>query len=116
MLKLVVKVAIINVIAAIVVWLLSYVVDFFVVTRLSDFLFMVVFVIWGLAMLTWEGGTDSKTARYNNPKLDSVYKMVKGFDVEKDERKRYRQNYQDGLVLFIAGIPSLTGCIILNIL
>ncbi|MCZ4293287.1 hypothetical protein [Vibrio sinaloensis] len=116
MLKLVVKVAVINVIAAIVVWLLSYFVDFFVVTRLSDFLLMVVIVIWGLAGLTWEGGIDSKTARHNNPKLNSVYKMVKGFDVEKDERKRYRQNYQDGLLLFIAGIPALTGCIVLNIL
>lgn len=116
MLKLVVKVAVINVIAAIVVWLLSYFVDFFVVTRLSDFLLMVVIVIWGLAGLTWEGGIDSKTARHNNPKLNSVYKMVKGFDVEKDERKCYRQNYQDGLLLFIAGIPALTGCIVLNIL
>lgn len=114
MFQLIKKVAVINAIAAVIVWLLSHYLDFFATTRLSDFLFLVVVVIWILAKLMWQGGVDSKTVRYDDPKLDSVYKMVKGHDFEQEERENYRQNYQQGFVLFIAGIPALLGCIILQ--
>jgi len=112
--QLIKKVAVINAIAAVTVWLLSQYVEFFATNHLSDFLFLVVVGIWILAKLMWEGGVHSKTVRYDNPKLDSVYKMVKDHDFEQEERENYRQNYQEGFVLFIAGIPALLGCIILQ--
>lgn len=114
MLQLIKKVVAINVIVAVIVWILSNYIDYFAATRLSDFLFLMVIVLWILAKLMWEGGVQSKTVRYDNPKLDSVYKMVKGHDFEQEERKNHRQNYHDGLVLFIAAIPALIACIVLQ--
>ncbi|KGY14079.1 hypothetical protein NM22_01055 [Vibrio tubiashii] len=114
MVQLLKKVVVINLIAAIIVYLLSQYVEFFKTTRLIDFLFFVVIVIWVFAKLMWEGGMHSKVTRYDNAKTDSVYKMVKGHDFEQDERDNYRKNYQDGFVLFIAGLPALMVCLYLQ--
>ncbi|MEZ8100720.1 hypothetical protein [Vibrio bivalvicida] len=110
------KVLLINLTAAIIVFGLSQYVEFFKTTRLIDFLFFIVIIIWVFAKLMWEGGMHSKVTRYDNAKTDSVYTMVKDHDFDKDERENYRQNYQDGFVLFIAGIPAFVACLYLQFL
>ena len=51
MLNLLIKVILINLAAALIVFILSNYVEAFHTTRLSDFLFFVVIVIWGIAKL-----------------------------------------------------------------
>ncbi|MFS1908153.1 hypothetical protein BCU30_018615 [Vibrio lentus] len=116
MLNLLKKVALINLTAALVVLALSQFFPFFATTRLVDFLFFVVIVIWVLAKLMWEGGVNSKTTRLDDPITDKVYKMVEGHDFDKDQQEHYRMNYHTGLVLFIAGLPAFIACFVLQFL
>ncbi|MGF1752158.1 hypothetical protein L4C33_00965 [Vibrio makurazakiensis] len=116
MLDLFKKVVLINLVAALAVIALSQFVPFFATTRLIDFLFFIVIVIWVLAKLMWEGGIHSKTTRLDDPRTDKVYRMVEGHDFEKDQQQQYRMNYQTGLVFFIAGLPALIGCLVLQFL
>ncbi|EJK2108259.1 hypothetical protein O1B69_003610 [Vibrio cholerae] len=116
MLDLLKKVTLINIVAALVVILLAQFVPFFATTRLVDFLFFVVIVIWILAKLMWEGGVHSRTARLDDPTTDKVYKMVKGYDFEKDQLEHSQMNYQMGLVFFIAGLPAFITCLVLQFL
>lgn len=110
------KVIIINLIAALIVFVLSRYVQFFKAVSYSDFLFFVVIVIWALARLLWEGGVDMKASRYDDPLTDKVYGMVKDFDFSKDEQNRKKQNYHTGLVLFIAGLPAFLALIVTQLL
>ncbi|PMG38773.1 hypothetical protein BCU97_08160 [Vibrio splendidus] len=110
------KVALINLTAALVVLALSQFIPFFATTRLVDFLFFVVIIIWVLAKLMWEGGVQSKTTCLDDPITDKVYKMVEGHDFDKDQQEHYRMNYQTGLVLFIAGLPAFVACFVLQFL
>ncbi|KJY82820.1 hypothetical protein TW81_11445 [Vibrio galatheae] len=114
MLELFKKVLLINLVASALVLGLSQYVEWFQTTRLIDFLFVVVFIIWGLAKLMWDGGRHSKTTCYDDAKTDSVYKMVSDHDFKKDEQETSRQNYQDGFVLFLAGIPAFLACLYLQ--
>lgn len=114
MLDLLKKVALINLTAALVVLALSQFFPFFATTRIVDFLFFVVIVIWVLAKLIWEGGVHSKTTRLDDPITDKVYKMVEGHDFDTDQQEHYRMNYQTGLVLFIAGLPAFITCLVLQ--
>ncbi len=114
MLDLLKKVVLINLMAAMVVYVLSQFFPFFASTRLVDFLFFVVIVIWILAKLLWEGGVHSKTTRLDDPITDKVYKMVDGHDFAKDQQEHYRMNYHTGLVLFIAGLPAFIACFVLQ--
>ncbi|NIY94617.1 hypothetical protein [Vibrio diazotrophicus] len=116
MLDLLKKVVLINIVAALVVISLAQFVPFFATTRLVDSLFFVVIVIWFLAKLMWEGGVHSKTTRLDDPRTDKVYKMVEGYDFEKDQREHYRMNYQTGLVFFIAGLPAFITSLVLQFL
>ena len=116
MLDLLKKVALINLTAALVVLALSQFIPFFATTRLVDFLFFMVIVIWVLAKLMWEGGVHSKATRLDDPKADKVYKMVEGHDFDKDQQEHYRMNYHTGLVLFIAGLPAFIACFVLQFL
>ncbi|NOJ05250.1 hypothetical protein F0236_15995 [Vibrio splendidus] len=116
MLDLMKKVALINLTAALVVLALSQFFSFFATTRIVDFLFFVVIVIWVLAKLMWEGGVHSKTTRLDDPITDKVYKMVEGHDFDTDQQEHYRMNYQTGLVLFIAGLPAFITCLVLQFL
>ncbi|HHI5412177.1 TPA: hypothetical protein ACPXMY_003685 [Vibrio metoecus] len=108
------KVFLINIVAFLIVFALSNYVPLFATMRPADFLFFVVIVIWLLAKLMWEGGIHSKTTRLDDPVTDKVYKMVKGHDFEEEQVEHYRANYQTGLVLFIAGLPALIGCLVLQ--
>lgn len=114
MLELIKKVLLINIAAALIVFVLSKFVPFFATTQLVDFLFFVVIVIWVLAKLMWEGGVHSKASRLANPRTDKVYKMVKDHDFDKDQHEQHQLNYQTGLVLFIAGIPAFITCLVLQ--
>ncbi|ANQ17025.1 hypothetical protein [Vibrio natriegens] len=114
MLDLIKKVLLINMVAALTVFVLSKFVPFFAATQLVDFLFFVVIVIWILAKLMWEPGVDSKASRLTNPRTDKVYKMVKGHDFDKEQQEQRRLNYQTGLVLFIAGLPAFVTCLVLQ--
>ncbi|EHK2924922.1 hypothetical protein J7Y46_004830 [Vibrio parahaemolyticus] len=114
MLDLLKKVFLINLIAALIVVLLSQFVPFFATTKLVDFLFFVVIVIWVLAGLMWEGGVHSKRARLGDLRTDKVYKMVEGHDFDKEQQKNNRMNYQTGLVFFIAGLPAFVTCLVLQ--
>ncbi|MCW8347344.1 hypothetical protein MD535_15155 [Vibrio sp. ZSDZ65] len=116
MLDLFKKVVLINLSAALVVIALAQLVPFFATTQLVDFLFFVFIIIWILAKLMWEGGIHGKTTRLDDPRTDKVYKMVEGYDFEKDEREHYRMNYQTGLVFFIAGLPAFIACLVLQFL
>lgn len=116
MLNLLKKVALINLVSALAVFVLSEFIPFFATTRLIDFLFFVVIIIWVLAKLMWEGGVHSKTTRLNDPLEDKVYKMVKGHDFDKEQQEHYRMNYQTGLVFFIAGLPAFIACLVLQFL
>ncbi len=116
MIDLLKKVVLINLAAALVVVALSQFVPFFATTRLGDFLFFIVIVIWILAKLMWEGGVHSKTTRFDDAHTDKVYKMVEGHDFEKDEHEHYRMNYQTGLVFFIAGLPAFITYLVIQLL
>lgn len=99
-----------------VVIILAQFVPFFSTTRVEDFLFFIVIVIWISAKLMWEGGIHSKTTRLDDQRIDKVYKMVEGYDFEEDRRKHYRMNYQSGIILFISGLPALITCLVLQFL
>ncbi len=114
MLHLLKTVVLINLAAALVVFVLSQYVAFFKATNLIDFLFFIVIVIWICAELMWEGGIHSKTTRLDNSRTDKVYSMVKGHDFEQEQQQHYRQNYQTGFVLFIAGMPAFITCLVLQ--
>jgi len=101
-----------NVLAALVVLLLSKYIAFFASTSLSDFLFFIVIVIWGIAGLTWEGSNDSRNWELD-PAAKKAKEMVAGHDFGTDSENQKRQNYQFGLIMFIAGLPALLGCILL---
>lgn len=116
MLHLLKTVSLINLAAAALVFVLSQYVAFFNTTHVSDFLFFIVIVIWILAKLMWEGGVHSKTTRLDNARTDKVYSMVKGHDFDKEQQQQYRQNYQTGFVLFIAGLPAFVACLVLQYL
>ncbi|HCG5249886.1 hypothetical protein P3498_23135 [Vibrio parahaemolyticus] len=116
MLDLLKKVVLINLTAALIVVALSQFVSFFASTKLVDFLFFVVIVIWFLAKLMWEGGVHSKTTRLDDPHTDKVYKMVEGHDFDKEQQEHHRMNYQTGLVFFIAGLPAFITCLVLQFL
>ncbi|MZI93184.1 hypothetical protein F9817_08240 [Vibrio sp. CAIM 722] len=107
---------IVNLVAALIVFILSRYVQFFKATSLSDFLFFVLIVIWALAKLLWEGGVESKVSRYDDPVTDKVYGMVEGLDFVEDEQNRNQQNYQTGLVLFIAGLPAFLALLVMQFL
>lgn len=110
--KLLNVVLITNVLAALVVLLLSKYIAFFASTSLSDFLFFIVIVIWGIAGLTWEGSNDSRNWELD-PAAKKAKEMVAGHDFEADSENQKRQNYQFGLIMFIAGVPAFLGCILL---
>nr|WP_319536848.1 hypothetical protein [uncultured Vibrio sp.] len=116
MLDLIKKVLLINLVAALTVFVLSKFFPFFATTQLVDFLFFVVIVIWVLAKLLWEPGVYIKASRLANPRTDKVYKMVKGHDFEQEQQDQRRLNYQTGLVLFIAGLPAFISCLVLQFL
>ncbi|MGV2988130.1 hypothetical protein ACE1OE_10815 [Vibrio sp. E150_011] len=110
------KVIVINFVAALTVFLLDQYVPFFYTTKVIDFLFFVVIVIWVLAKLMWEGGRGIKTVRVDDSQTDKVYKMVKDHDFDQEFQRHERQNYQTGLVFFIAGLPAFITCIFLQFL
>ncbi|MEH6533563.1 MAG: hypothetical protein V7735_19760 [Photobacterium frigidiphilum] len=101
-----------NILAALVVLLLSKYIAFFASTSLSDFLFFVVIVIWGIAGLTWEGSNDSRNWELD-PAAKKAKEMVAGHDFGADFENQKRQNYQFGLIMFVAGLPAFLGCLLL---
>ncbi|MCF7360594.1 hypothetical protein L3V23_00600 [Vibrio sp. A1-b2] len=107
MVKLIKHVILINALAMLTVFVLSHYVEQFKTTRFEDFLFYVVVVIWIFAKLLWTGGMHNKNTRIDDAKTDSVYSMVNEHNFEQEEKQHYRQNYQAGFVLFIAGLPAL---------
>lgn len=113
---LIAKVVIINLVAALIVFILSRYIQFFKATSLSDFLFFVMIVIWALATLLWGGGVHSNISPYDAPLTDKVYGMVKGFDFGEDEQNRNQQNYKKGLVLFVAGCPAFLALLVIHFL
>ena len=113
MLQFLKKVIFINLIAALVVFVLSKYVPFFYTTSLIDFLFFVTVIIWIISKLLWEGGGQIRASRYDNAKTDDVYSMVKGHDFDNEDQQSHRQNYRTGLVFFVAGLPAFITCLVL---
>ena len=111
--RLIKQIAIVNLIAAIVVMILSQYVPAFETTGLSDFLFYIVIVVWAIAGLTWDGGRESRTWA-DDPAAKQSSSMVSGHDFKGDQQAQIHDNYQFGLMMFIAGLPALVGCIILR--
>jgi len=114
MLNLLKVVVITNLLAALMVFILSQYVAFFNATSLMDFLFFIVIIIWGIARLTWDGGRQNRHWAQDRAAKKTIT-MVSNHDVESDLHAQKRENYKFGLVMFIAGIPALLGCIILLI-
>lgn len=112
MLNLLKVVLITNILAALVVFLLSKYVDAFASTYLMDFLFFVVIVIWGIAKLTWDGSNESCNWP-QDPAAGKAKSMVSEHDFEEDATLQKRQNYQFGLLMFISGLPAFFGALIL---
>ncbi|MFA0087445.1 hypothetical protein [Vibrio sp. 10N.261.51.F12] len=110
------NIILINGCAALVVLCLSQYIPFFQTTEIVDFLFFVVIVIWILAKLMWEGGVHGKTALVDDPISDKVFKMIKQHDYKQEQQTHYRQNYQTGLVFFIAGVPAFISCLVIQFL
>ncbi len=113
MAKLIINVMLINLVAAVVVFVLSQYVDAFTANHIEDYLFFVVIILWALAKLMWTGGMHSKITRIDDAMTDKTYSMVKGHDFDGEQQIHYRQNYQTGFVLFIAGIPALIACVVI---
>lgn len=104
-------VVITNLVAALAVWLLSYFFEFFSAIHPTDYLFYICIILWGIAGLAWEGGRSSK--HYDTDRAARrTQSMVSGHDFKSDKREQYRENYHFGLKMFIAGLPSLIGCIV----
>lgn len=111
--KIIKTVFLVNFLSAVVIYIVTNIIDYFVTTRISDFLFFNCILIWGIAALTWEGGRASRNydVDYVTNKMKS---MVFGHDLQKEKHKHYRQNYQFGLLMFISGLPSFIICIVLH--
>ncbi|MGR5150186.1 hypothetical protein ACQKP8_27020 [Photobacterium alginatilyticum] len=111
--KLIKTVVLVNMLSAVIIFILSNTIDYFATTRLSDFLFFTCIFIWGIAALTWEGGKVSRNydVDYVTNKMKS---MVSGHDLQAEKHKQYRQNFQFGLVMFIAGLPTFILCVVLQ--
>lgn len=116
MAKLIKDIVLINLLAAAVVFVLSRYVAAFKANHIEDYLFFIVIVLWALARLMWTGGIYSKTTRLDDAKTDKTYSMVKGHDFDGEQQTHYRQNYQTGFMLFIAGLPALLACIVIYLI
>ena len=103
----------VNLITAVIVWGLSQYVPAFSATSLSDFLFYIVIVIWGVAGLTWEGAKESRNWGID-PAAKKTRSMVSEHDFSSDHHNQQRDNYKFGFMMFIAGLPALLGCIVLQ--
>jgi len=101
-----------NILAALVVFILSQYVEAFASTNLMDFLFFIVIVIWGIAKLTWDGSNESRNWS-QDPAANKAKKMVSEHDFEADAIEQNKHNYQFGLLMFISGIPAFVGSLIL---
>lgn len=108
-------VVIANIVAASSVWLLSCFFDFFSINHPTDYLFYICIILWGIAGLAWDGGKASR--KYDLDRAGRrAQSMVSGYDTKSDKHKQYRDNYHFGLMMFIAGLPSLAGCLIVFLL
>ncbi|MDD9180779.1 MULTISPECIES: hypothetical protein [Aliivibrio] len=112
MLNLLKVVVITNLLAALIVFILSKYIAFFNSTSLMDFLFFIVIIIWGIARLTWDGSSQSRNWA-QDPASKKTMKMVSNHDFESDYHEQKRLNYQFGLVMFVSGIPAFLGSILL---
>ena len=101
-----------NILAAIVVFILSKYVEAFASTSLMDFLFYIVIVIWVIAKLTLDSGSESRNWSID-PAANKAKKMVTEHDFESDGTEQKRQNYKFGLLMFISGLPAFFGSLIL---
>ena len=101
-----------NILAALVVFVLSQYVEAFASTNLMDFLFFVVIVIWGIAKLTWDGNSENRNWS-QDPAANEAIKMVSEHDFEADAVEQSRYNYQFGFLMFISGIPAFICSLIL---
>ncbi|MBL4830930.1 MAG: hypothetical protein JKY55_13730 [Aliivibrio sp.] len=108
MLELFKVVVVTNLLASFVVYSLSKHVAFFASTATMDFLFYIVIIIWVIARLTWEGGSQSRNWAVD-PAANKAKSMVSGHDFESDFNEQKKQNYQFGLMMFIAGLPAFLG-------
>jgi len=81
----------------------------------SDYLFYSCIILWGIAKLVWDGGRES-TQLSHDPHARKVMTMVKGFDFNADKLEQRAANTHFGMKMFIAGIPSLVGCLVLAFL
>ena len=111
--RLIKTVVLVNVLSAVIIFILSNTIDYFATTRLSDFLFFTCIFIWGIAALTWEGGRASRNYDVD-PVTSKMKSMVSSHDLQAEKHKHYRQNFQFGLVMFIAGLPSFALCVVLQ--
>lgn len=112
--QLVKRVCIVNILAGFVVLVLSQYISAFATTSLSDYLFYTCIIIWGIAGLTWEGSRASTDWEVEQA-TRKTRQMVSGHDFTSDFQQQKRQNYQFGMMMFVAGIPPLLGCILLYV-
>ncbi|GAB3521185.1 hypothetical protein [Photobacterium alginatilyticum] len=115
MLRLIKFMLVANIIAILSVWLLSQLIVQFSINHPTDYLFYICIVLWGIAGLTWDGGKKSKNYDLDRAER-KIQSMVSGYDVKADKHQQYRENYHFGLKMFISGLPSLLGCIIVSLL
>ncbi|MCG7587655.1 hypothetical protein [Photobacterium sp. OFAV2-7] len=111
MLRLIKFVVVANIIAALSVWLLSQFIELFSINHPTDYFFYICIVLWGVAGLAWDGGKASKNYDLGRAE-NKTQSMVSGYDAKADKLKQYRQNYHFGLKMFISGLPSLAGCLV----
>lgn len=94
------------------VLMLNYL-DDYSVADVSNFLFYVTIVLWIVAKLTWEGGANSRN--WSVGKAEQVARsMVKDHDFDQDLRDAKSHNFSFGFTLFISGIPSIIGCVLIQ--
>jgi hypothetical protein len=101
-----------NLLAIFIVYNLSKHIAFFSTTTPMDFMFYIVIIIWGIARLTWEGGSQSRNWDVD-PAASKAKTMVKDHDFSSESNEQKKHNYQFGLMMFIAGVPAFLGCIVL---
>lgn len=81
---------------------------------ISNFLFFVSIVLWIVAKLSWEGGTQSRNWSVGKAE-QTARSMVKDHDFDKDLQDSRSESFGFGFTLFIAGIPPIIGCILIQV-
>lgn len=109
--KFVRDIILINIVAALVIWLLSHYLSGFRVNHIGDFCFEMVIMLWGIAVVSWKGAAFLRRKERIKTLLHdrNLPLLEKNKPAPEPDSKLIR--YSAELKLFVAGFPAALVCL-----